>query len=276
VKTEMPSSAFASASAWRTNLQEAPPCRGERPLPAGVALHLDAVADHRGRQPLTRFLFVQIVRIDGEQMNLFPGRLEENLRGGCGEPRALLDRDLAGRVANVVAEDLASQALGARRLAPLRDRLHDFELGADPDGPRNRHAVPSRLRAHRLAGPAPAHGLNLGHDRQGDLGRRARADVEADRYPDALERGVALPLFGQELQNGRAAPARAEHADVTDVGGERLVQHRQVVLVVVRHQHERGRRHERIRADELRGDTDLQLVDLAGSARGSRTAAGRR
>ena len=78
---------------------------------------------------------MQIVRIDGEQMNLFPGRLEENLRGGCGEPRALLDRDLAGRVANVVAEDLASQALGARRLAPLRDRLHDFELGADPDGP---------------------------------------------------------------------------------------------------------------------------------------------
>ena len=62
--------------------QEAPARRGERPLTSGVALHLDAVAhDHRG-QPLAGFLLVQVGGLDDEQVNLFPRRLQQDLRAG--------------------------------------------------------------------------------------------------------------------------------------------------------------------------------------------------
>ena len=39
------------------------------------------------------------------------------------------------------------------------------------------------------------------------------------------------------------------------------MEHRQIVLVVVRHQDERGRRHQRVLVDELRRDADAKLVD---------------
>jgi hypothetical protein len=124
------------------HFQEPPARRGERPLPAGVALHLDPVADDRGGQPPARFLLVQVARIDGEQVNLLPGRGQEDLRGGLGQPRALLDGDLRRGVADVVAEDLAHQTLEGRRVAPLGDRLHDFAVGGDPEGPAT--GTPSR------------------------------------------------------------------------------------------------------------------------------------
>ena len=49
-------------------------------------------------------------------------------------------------------------------------------------------------------------------------------------------------VLAEQLQDRVAPAARAEHPDVADVGGERVAQHGQVVLVVVRHQHQRGRR----------------------------------
>ena len=78
---------------------------------------------------------MQIRWLHAEQVDLFPRRFEQHLRRRHGQARALLDGDLRGGVADVVAEDLAHQALESRRVAPLSDRLHDFELGADPESP---------------------------------------------------------------------------------------------------------------------------------------------
>src|SRR5262249_15672093 len=111
------------------------PPRAQGPLSAGVALPLDAVAYHRRGQPLAGFLFVQVSRIDGQQVDLVPRRGQEDLRGGLGQAGALLDGDLRRGVADVVAENLAHQALERGPVAPLGDRFHDLALGAEPDGP---------------------------------------------------------------------------------------------------------------------------------------------
>src|SRR5262249_57021121 len=103
------------------HLEQSPARRGQGPLSAGVALHLDAVAYHRCGQPLAGFLFVQVSRIDGEQVDLVPRRGQDDLRGGLGQPSALLNGDLRRGVADVGAEDLAPPAPDGGPAAPLGD-----------------------------------------------------------------------------------------------------------------------------------------------------------
>src|SRR5439155_1745974 len=231
-----------------TDLEEPAARRGERPLPAAVAFHLDAIADDRRREPSPGVLLVEVAGLHREDVNLVPGRREQRRGGLRREARTLLDGDLARRVAYVVAQHAVDEALERRRLPSLRDRLHRSggrtagaiggwpETRCDPaafrmspfippgaarparsvgglrrgatrlrsacrlsfhrgawgrDGPWVACRRSAGLRRERLAAAATARGLDLGHDREGDLGRRARAEVEADRDADALELGVA-------------------------------------------------------------------------------------
>src|SRR2546425_3746434 len=66
----------------------------------------------------------------------------------------------------------------------------------------------------RLAAATTARGLDLGHDREGDLGRRARAEVEADRDADALELGVAHAVLGEEREDRGAPTGRPDRKSV--------------------------------------------------------------
>ena len=69
-------------------------------------------------------------------------------------------------------------------------------------------------------------------------------------------------VLSEVMQDRRAAARGAQHADVTDVRAQRVREHRQVVLVVMRDEHERGGWHQRVVANELGRDADLELVDV--------------
>src|SRR2546428_710303 len=137
ISTSAPSR-LSAVNASATTRAEPPACRDQCPLPPRVALHLAAVSHDRRGQPLAGFLLVQVQGLDHEQVDFLPRGLEQDLRRGRGEPRALLDRDLSGRVTDVVAEHLVDQALEGRCLAPLSDRFHwsgGRELGSDRGWP---------------------------------------------------------------------------------------------------------------------------------------------
>src|SRR5207237_4474267 len=104
--------------------EETPPRRGQRPLAARIALHLDAVAGHRGRQPAARVFFVEVAGLERQQVELVPGQRQERPRGLGIEPGALAEGDLAGGVAHVVAEHAAHEQVRGGALAPLCNRFH--------------------------------------------------------------------------------------------------------------------------------------------------------
>src|SRR5207302_5722338 len=64
-----------------------------------------------------------------------PGRREQRRSGLRREARALLDGNLAGPVAHVVAEHAVDEGLGRRRLPSLRDRLHAVRGPAESGWP---------------------------------------------------------------------------------------------------------------------------------------------
>src|SRR5262245_6678491 len=82
---------------------------------------------------------------------------------------------------------------------------------------------------------------DLGQDADGDLGRGAGGDVDADRrfYLGQVIEGHALVL--QQLEDGEHAPPAADHADV----GQRLLddfaQRQHVVPVAARDEHHEAR-----------------------------------
>src|SRR5690606_31199902 len=74
-------------------------------------------------------------------------------------------------------------------------------------------------------GLAAAHGQDhLGHDRDGNLGRRLRTDIEADRVLDARECLLAHPSLEEPLTALGMITAAAECADVEAIGFERELQ----------------------------------------------------
>src|SRR5438445_5249264 len=101
----------------------------------------------------------------------------------------------------------------------------------------------AHLFADGQAGRAALNGEHLGQDSQRDLGRRLGAEVEADGHAHPGQQILGDAILSQEVEDGFAAPARAEEADVADRRLERVLQHGQVVLVVVGHQDQRSEEH---------------------------------
>src|SRR5207248_944034 len=104
--------------------EETPAHRRQRPLAARIALHLDAIAGHRGRQPAARVFFVEVPGLERQQVELVPGQRQEHPRGLGIEPGALAEGDLAGGVAHVVAEHAAREQVRGGALAALCNRFH--------------------------------------------------------------------------------------------------------------------------------------------------------
>src|SRR2546428_798838 len=109
-----------------TDLEEPAAGRGERPLPPPPALSLHPHPPDPRPPPSPGVLLVEVTGLYREDVDLVPGRREQRCGGRRREARALLNGDLARRVAHVVAEHAVDEALERRRLPSLRDRLHAF------------------------------------------------------------------------------------------------------------------------------------------------------
>src|SRR5207302_9970729 len=97
-------------------------------------------------------------------------------------------------------------------------------------------------RALELAAVAAVPGSDdLGQDRHRRLRLRLGAEVEATRPRDALELGFVDAGVDQPLAAALLVAARAERADIERLGPERRLQRRDVELVVVREDDDRGR-----------------------------------
>ena len=72
------------------------------------------------------------------------------------------------------------------------------------------------------AGSCRSGARDLAHDRDRDLGRRHRADVEPDRRMDARERGVGDALRLQPLEAPAMRLLRAERADIEAIARQRV------------------------------------------------------
>src|SRR3989449_4099737 len=83
------------------------------------------------------------------------------------------------------------------------------------------------LFADGQAGRAALNSEHLGQDSQRDLGRRLGAEVEADGHAHPGQQILGDAILSQEVEDGLAAPARAEEADVADRRLERVLQHGQ-------------------------------------------------
>src|SRR2546422_9233975 len=130
------------------DFKEAASGRRKGPLPAAVALDLDAPADGRRAEPAPPLLLVEVAGLQREEVNLLPGRREQRLGGLRRETRALRDGDLARPVAHVVAQHAVQQALERRRLPSLRDGLHALRGFAEsgwPLPPPRTASVPAML-----------------------------------------------------------------------------------------------------------------------------------
>src|SRR5262245_28406696 len=126
---------------------------------------------------------------------------------------------------------------------------------------------PWRLRAH----PQPRR--DLAHDRDRDLGRRHRGNVQADRRMNAPERFVADALPLQPLNPTRVRLLRAERADIEAVARQRMRERRIVDLGIVRERDERrvvidAQRRQRF-VRPLRDHLDVRKA-LVGRERGAR------
>ena len=104
--------------------EQAAPGRRQRPLPARVGLHLDAVAHHGTRQACSSFFLVEIARLDGQHVQLVPRRRQHTPRGRRVELGALAAHDLALGVAHVVAEHGAGEPFDGGIRTPLGQGLH--------------------------------------------------------------------------------------------------------------------------------------------------------
>ena len=105
-------------------------------------------------------------------------------------------------------------------------------------------------------------GQGLGQDAQRDLGRRLGAQVEADRHPHAQQGVLGHAVLAQQVQDRRPAPGAAQEPDIAHRRAQRVAQHREIVLVVVRHQHQRGGRDERDLLHQLGGHADPEIVHV--------------
>src|SRR5262249_23796258 len=110
-----------------------------------------------------------------------------------------------------------------------------------------RSATPSlvRVSARRSSNPLaplfavgqargpPPHGEHLRQHGQRDLRRRLGAEVEADGHAHPGEQIFGDAVLTQEIEDRLPAAARPEEADVADGRLERVLEHGQIVLVVV-------------------------------------------
>ena len=123
--------------------------------------------------------------------------------------------------------------------------------------------------AHRAARPAVPFRDDLGQDRQGGLGGRAAAEVEADRATQARELG--LPVTPASSSRGASIGlglARPDGADVAAAAAERLDDGRLVELDVVGQHGDRVGRTEADLVGDLVGPADDELVDIREAFRG--------
>jgi hypothetical protein len=124
-----------------------------------------------------------------------------------------------------------------------------------------------------------AHGERLGQDRDGGLGRRVGAEVEAGGAVDPLELLVRQARLEELVAPLRLRPARADRADVEGVGREGGLERGDVELEVVREHHDRGAVVGREPCERDVGPLDEELVrardPLPGREGGARVDAGR-
>ena len=125
--------------------EETSPGRRQRPLAARVGLDLDPVAGHRRRQPPAGVLLVQIAGLEGQQVHFVPGQRQEGPRGIGVQPGPLAEGDLAGRVADVVAEHAAHEQVGRGAVAPLCKRFHGCVLSERPLPPPRTAWISARI-----------------------------------------------------------------------------------------------------------------------------------
>src|SRR4051812_19637648 len=85
-----------------------------------------------------------------------------------------------------------------------------------------------------------ARGDDLAEDRDRRLGRGVRADVETGRPADALELVIGHAILAEQSATTLLVSMRADPSDIERVARERALDHRQVELVVVREDDDRG------------------------------------
>ena len=121
MKTDMPSSALTvGAARCSRDPQEAPARRGERPLPAGVALHLDAVAHRRGGQPRAGRLLVDVAGLELEQVHLLPRQAESSVAAASsssGAPLSTATFPAASRTSWQITRPTRASAVAPSRAA---------------------------------------------------------------------------------------------------------------------------------------------------------------
>src|SRR5438876_6462758 len=91
----------------------------------------------------------------------------------------------------------------------------------------------SPLHRRRVA-LAMFHGNELGQDADGDLLRRHRADVEADRRVDALQGDSGVPIGYQRVVDARDLRAAADQAEIAQLPRREGAQRLEVVGVATR------------------------------------------
>ena len=123
---------------------------------------------------------------------------------------------------------------------PLADALRVRHDGAAGFVQRDRAELHAACGCFCGTGAPRRTATSLGDDRQRDLRRGHRLDVEADRSLDARQRRLAVAEFAQPLQPRGVRAPRAERADVERRRLQRTVQRRIVQLRIVRQRHDRG------------------------------------
>src|SRR3990172_5517247 len=105
----------------------------------------------------------------------------------------------------------------ALRLTPPHAHRHRRLEGRPLRAERVRPRGGPHLGGHgdRFQRPRPPRPHDLGHDRQGDLGRRLGPEIQPDRGVHAAKRLLRVPLPGQALDGRPGPPGAPDHAHVS-------------------------------------------------------------
>ena len=90
-------------------------------------------------------------------------------------------------------------------------------------------------------GAAGLHRDRFRQNAQRDFGGGLSSDVEAGRNPDSRELSFIDPAFAQEVEYRAATLAAAKQSDIGRVAAKHRLQHRNVILVVVRYEYDQRR-----------------------------------
>ena len=129
VYTDIPSSPFTAARDAVATRSDPPVRRDDRPLAARRVPDRDARARDGAGHPLAGRILVEVAGLHLEEVNLLAGAGDEPRGAGRVEAIPLASQQRARRVADVVGQHPADEALGARIGRDEGVRLHARESG---------------------------------------------------------------------------------------------------------------------------------------------------